>query len=148
MLLKFNIDFLLTNTLIGVNLSTGQIILYLFIGLVLLSYVRKYLNNRKIKHIDATDVSSRLKNQNNILLLDVRTEPERQRGHIKGSLHIPLNQLRTRQTELEKYKNREIVCYCRTGNRSLSAAAFLQKHGFNASNLKGGIVEWNYRNHN
>lgn len=127
-------------------MSTGQIILYFFAALVLLSYLRKFLNNRKITHLDAGDVSNRLKNQNNILLLDVRTEPERKLGHIKGSLHIPLNQLRKRQPELEKFKNKEIVCYCRSGNRSLNAAVFLKKHGFNASNLRGGITEWNYRN--
>ena len=127
-------------------MSIGQIILYLLIGFVLITYIRKFLNNRKIEHHNPLDISKRMKNQNNMLLLDVRTEPERKRGHIKGSVHIPLNQLRKRQQELEKYKNKEIVCYCRSGNRSLNAAVFLQKHGFNASNLKGGISAWNYQN--
>lgn len=127
-------------------MSTGQVLIYAFIVLILFSYVRKFLKNKKIEHHDASEVSKKLKNPNNILLLDVRTDPERKKDHIKGSLHIPLNQLRTRQPELEKYKNKEIVCYCRSGNRSLNAAVFLQKHGFNASNLKGGITEWNYRN--
>ncbi len=127
-------------------MSTGQIILYLLIGFVLISYIRKFLNNRKIEHHNPLDISKRMRNQNNMLLLDVRTEPERKREHIKGSVHIPLNQLRKRAQELEKYKNKEIVCYCRSGNRSLNAAVFLQKHGFNASNLKGGIAAWNYQN--
>ncbi len=127
-------------------MSTGQIVIYAFIALILFSYVRKFLNNKKIGHYDADEVSKKLKSQNNILLLDVRTDPERKRSHIKGSVHIPLNQLRKRQTELEKFKNKEIVCYCRSGNRSLNAAVFLQKHGYNASNLKGGLTEWNYRN--
>lgn len=128
-------------------MSTGQIILYALIALILFNYLRKYLNTRKIKHHDADEISKRMKSSNNLLLLDVRTEPERKKGHIKGSVHIPLNQLRRRQQELEKFKNKEIVCYCRTGNRSLNAAVYLQKHGFNASNLKGGIVTWNYQNH-
>ena len=127
-------------------MSTGQIILYVVIALVLLSYLRRFINNKKIKHYDSEEISRQLK-MNNILLLDVRTEPERKKGHIKGSVHIPLNQLRSRQEELIKFKNKEIVCYCRSGSRSLNAAVFLQKHGFNASNLKGGMVSWNCQNH-
>lgn len=127
-------------------MSTGQIILYLLIGLIIYTYIKKIWNNRKIVHHDPADITKRIKNQNNILLLDVRTDPERQRGHIKGSIHIPLNQLRKRQSEIEKYKNKEIVCYCRSGSRSLNAAVFLKKYGFNASNLKGGITAWNYQN--
>ncbi len=127
-------------------MSAGQIILYVVIAFVMLSYVRKFINNKKIRHYDSDEISKRLKT-NNVLLLDVRTEPERKKGHIKGSVHIPLNQLRSRQEELTKFKNKEIVCYCRSGNRSLNAAVFLQKHGFNASNLKGGMVAWNFQNH-
>jgi rhodanese-related sulfurtransferase len=127
-------------------MSAGQIILYVVIAFIMLSYVRKFINNKKIRHYDSDEISKRLKT-NNVLLLDVRTEPERKKGHIKGSVHIPLNQLRSRQEELTKFKNKEIVCYCRSGNRSLNAAVFLQKHGFNASNLKGGMVAWNYQNH-
>jgi rhodanese-related sulfurtransferase len=127
-------------------MSAGQIILYVVIALVVLSYLRKFINNRKINHYDSDEIIKRLKT-NNVLLLDVRTVPERKKGHIKGSVHIPLNQLRSRQEELSKYKNKEIVCYCQSGSRSLNAAVFLQKHGYNASNLKGGIAAWNYQNH-
>jgi rhodanese-related sulfurtransferase len=134
------------NEFYGVDLSTGQILLYALIALLLFNYLRKYLNNRKIEHHDASELKSRIKSHNNLMLLDVRTEPERKKGHIKGSVHIPLNQLRRRQQELEKFKNKEIVCYCRNGNRSVNAAVFLQKYGYNASNLKGGIVAWNYQN--
>ena len=127
-------------------MSAGQIIIYLFIGFIIFSYLRKFLNNKKIEHYDPIEVNKRMKNQNNMLLLDVRTDPERKRGHIKGSVHIPLNQLRKREQELEKYKGKEIVCYCRSGSRSLNAAVFLHKKGFNVSNLKGGISAWNYQN--
>ena len=125
-------------------MSAGQIILYVIIALILISYVRKFINNKRVNHYDSEEISKRLKT-NNVILLDVRTVPERKKNHIKGSIHIPLNQLRSRQEELDKFKNKEIVCYCRSGNRSLNAAVFLQKHGFNASNLKGGITAWNYQ---
>ena len=52
----------------------------------------------------------------------------------------------TNDDELEKYKNKEIICYCRSGNRSLNSASLLKKHGFNSANMKGGIVTWNFSN--
>lgn len=125
-------------------MSVVQIILYVVTALVLISYLRKFINNKKIRHYDSEEILKRLK-MNNMVLLDVRTVPERKRDHIKNSIHIPLNQLRSRMEELNKYKNKEIVCYCRSGNRSLNAVVFLQKHGFNAANLRGGITSWNYQ---
>ena len=77
------------------------------------------------------------------VLLDVRTAGERQRQHIKGSLHIPLHELGRRMDELGKHKNKEVICYCQSGNRSISAAARLKKHGFTVANMKGGMAEWN-----
>ncbi len=126
-------------------MNLTQIILYTITALVLISYLRKFINNKKIRHYDSEEIIKRLK-MNNMILLDVRTVPERKREFIKGSIHIPLNQLRSRQEELNKFKNKEIVCYCRSGNRSLSAASFLKKHGYNVANLKGGITSWNYLN--
>jgi rhodanese-related sulfurtransferase len=81
-----------------------------------------------------------------VILLDVRTTQERSQQHIKGSLHIPLNELLDRLKVLEQYRGKEIICYCRSGSRSISAAAMLQKQGFRAVNMRGGIVEWNYQN--
>jgi len=80
------------------------------------------------------------------LLLDVRSAGERSQQHIKGSLHIPLNELAGRLESLEKYRQKEIICYCHSGSRSFAATAMLQKHGFQAVNMKGGMVEWNYQN--
>ena len=77
------------------------------------------------------------------VLLDVRTTGERQRGCIKGSLHIPLHELGRRTDELGKHRNKEVICYCQSGNRSTAAAARLKKEGFTVANMKGGISEWN-----
>jgi rhodanese-related sulfurtransferase len=82
-------------------------------------------------------------NDRSIVLLDVRTDAERRAQAIRGSLHIPLQQLASRLSELEGYRSKEIVCYCRSGNRSLSASLLLRKRGFKAANLKGGLTDWN-----
>jgi rhodanese-related sulfurtransferase len=124
-------------------MSASQIIIYILIALIVFSIIKKEINKRKVKHYNADEINDKLKNRS-ILLLDVRTESERKGKHIKGSLHIPLNQLNNRSGELKKFKDKEIVCYCRSGNRSLTAALLLQKNGFNAANLRGGMSGWNH----
>ncbi len=76
------------------------------------------------------------------MLLDVRTPGERKERNIKGSFHIPLTELNRRTDELTRFRDREIICYCSTGSRSLHAASKLKKNGFTAANLKGGLIQW------
>ena len=124
-------------------MEPSQIILYAIIALALFLYVRRMFLLRSLRSYTPAEVAEKLKN-NSIVLLDVRSVGERQSRSIKGSIHIPLQELRRRSSELEKYKSREIVCYCASGNRSVSATATLNKLGFNAANMKGGIAEWNF----
>jgi sulfur dioxygenase len=83
------------------------------------------------------------------LLLDVR-EPEEfsgELGHIPGSHLIPLKELSTRVSEIEGYKDKDVIVICRAGVRSTTAAAILTGLGFeHVSNLKGGMLDWNDQN--
>ena len=126
-------------------MSVSQIVLLILGSYLLIMLVRKFMLIKSMTHYSAGEVRDKLKG-GSILLLDVRTDMERRSQSIKGSLHIPSGQLRSRINELEKYKNKEIVCYCRSGNRSLNSASLLKKHGFNSANMKGGIVTWNFSN--
>ncbi len=124
-------------------MDTGQLILYAIIALLSFNVIKRIILLKTIKQYSPVELSQQLKKNRNILLLDVRTKDEHKSGSIKNSLHIPLAEIKSRSEELLKYKEKEIVCYCRTGNRSLSAAAKLKKNGFNVANLKGGILQWN-----
>jgi rhodanese-related sulfurtransferase len=124
-------------------MTTEQILLYALIALIVFYVVRKILIIKSIKHYSAQDASLKVKKERNVVLLDVRTDTERKQGSIRGSFHIPITSISSDLNELKKFKDAEIICYCRTGNRSLNAAAKLKKLGFNASNLKGGIIRWN-----
>ncbi|MDQ5964401.1 MAG: hypothetical protein QG625_555 [Cyanobacteriota bacterium erpe_2018_sw_39hr_WHONDRS-SW48-000098_B_bin.30] len=73
-------------------------------------------------------------------IVDVRTDGERERGYIPGSKHIPLQKLRQRYHELPK--DRMIITYCQSGQRSYNAARFLQQHGYTVKNLSGGYLTW------
>ncbi len=126
-------------------MTTEQIFLYALIALVLFYIVRKYFQIKSITHYSAQELSDKIKKDRNLVLLDVRTEKERNRNKIKGSFHIPVYEINSSNNELKKFTGKEIVCYCETGSRSLSAAIKLKKIGFNAANLKGGMLRWNSR---
>lgn len=88
------------------------------------------------------EVQEKLKNGKHPFLLDVRERGELREGYNSGAKLIPLGKLSNRMKELPK--NREIVCVCRSGNRSRSAAKKLIAAGYSASNLKGGMLAWKW----
>jgi rhodanese-related sulfurtransferase len=74
------------------------------------------------------------------VLLDVRRPDEYARGHIPGSLHIPLDELRRRLDELPR--DRELVIHCLSGQRSYFACRILAQQGFRVRNLTGSYRTW------
>ncbi|MCU0821867.1 MAG: rhodanese-like domain-containing protein [Spirochaetes bacterium] len=77
------------------------------------------------------------------LILDVRTPNEFYEGHINGAILIPLQQLEDRMSELSAFKNKDILVYCRSGNRSTVASQIIKKHGFKKIyNLRSGMKGW------
>jgi NADPH-dependent 2,4-dienoyl-CoA reductase/sulfur reductase-like enzyme/rhodanese-related sulfurtransferase len=70
-------------------------------------------------------------------LVDVRTTSEFERGHLPGSIHIPVDELRERVTQLDSTK--PVVIYCQVGQRGHVATQVLRQHGFQqVFNMKGG----------
>ncbi|HEX2962305.1 MAG TPA: rhodanese-like domain-containing protein [Ignavibacteriales bacterium] len=127
-------------------MPAGQIIFYIFIALAVILYIRKSLKTKSLKNYSTHEVKDKLKSSaRDFVLLDVRTDAERADRHIKGSMHIPLNELNLRVEELKKVKDKEIICYCRSGNRSTTAALLLQKGGFRTANMRGGMMAWDNR---
>lgn len=74
------------------------------------------------------------------VILDVRTNEERNRGFIPNSLHIPLHELRSRLAELPTDK--EIIVSCQSGQRSYFASRLLSQRGFQVRNLTGSYRTW------
>jgi rhodanese-related sulfurtransferase len=83
-----------------------------------------------------------------VVLLDVRTSEEfrSETGHLNGAILIPVQELEARLNELEPFKEKTIIAYCRSGNRSGRAEKILTEHGFKALNLTGGMNQWNKEN--
>jgi rhodanese-related sulfurtransferase len=82
-------------------------------------------------------------NREDALVVDVREQNEFSAGHIPNSRFIPLGQVKARLPELDKFRDRNVIVVCRSGNRSASACSTLRKHGFTkVFNLTGGIQSW------
>ncbi|MCU0485101.1 MAG: rhodanese-like domain-containing protein [Anaerolineales bacterium] len=73
-------------------------------------------------------------------VLDVREQFEWDEFHIPNTTLIPLGELPSRLSELDK--NRQIVVVCRSGNRSQEGRDILLQAGFNATSMNGGVTEW------
>lgn len=96
----------------------------------------------KIPSLNAQELADKIKNDNNLLLIDVRSPGEYQfDGHIAGSRLLPLQTLSQRMAEIPKDKT--IICICRSGNRSQVACEQLSHAGYtDVINFRDGMVGW------
>jgi len=80
----------------------------------------------------------------NLLILDVRTQGEyKNEKHIKNSVLIPISVIETRISEIEAYREKNVIVYCKVGGRSSRASNYLVDQGFKKiHNMTGGITEW------
>jgi len=95
-----------------------------------------------VEDITATELKQRLANRDQPYLIDVRDDYEHEEFNIGGT-NLPLGDIMEWAEQLDMPKDREIVVYCRSGNRSLMAKSVLSTRGFTAvRNLTGGVVAW------
>jgi len=73
-------------------------------------------------------------------ILDVRRQSEWDAGAIPDAMHIPLAELRVRMSEIPR--NRPVIVYCHSGQRSYVACRLLAQHGYPCRNLSGAYVTW------
>jgi rhodanese-related sulfurtransferase len=96
-----------------------------------------------MENITPEEVKERLDKGEVLNLVDVREPQENAEFNIGGQL-VPVGQIRAMQVdELENLKDKEVIVYCRSGNRSGQAAMILETMGFqNVKNLTGGMLAW------
>ncbi|MFZ4768732.1 MAG: rhodanese-like domain-containing protein [Ferruginibacter sp.] len=93
--------------------------------------------------ITAEELKARLNAGEELNLVDVR-EPDEHAAFNIGGTFLPLGKIQTMQTdEIEELKEKEVIVYCRSGNRSGQACLILETIGFtNVKNLVGGMIDW------
>ncbi len=96
-----------------------------------------------MQNITVDQLKSRIEAGEQLNLIDVREDIERSEFHI-GGRHIRLRKIQDMDIEeIDNLKNEEVICYCRSGNRSQMACLMLEHQGFtNTHNLAGGMLEW------
>ena len=93
--------------------------------------------------ITVSELKARLDNGEKLNLLDVREPAEHEVFNIGGKL-LPLGNILSMQTDdIDGLRESEVICYCRSGQRSMQACMMLQTSGFsNVKNLAGGMLAW------
>lgn len=102
-------------------------------------------NAEGYENMSVASADSLIKADTNVVILDVRTPDEfsSETGHLKNAKLISVDELEGRIGELNAYKSKTVVTYCRSGRRSAQASDILTKKGFNVVNVEGGITAWN-----
>ncbi|KAA0025071.1 rhodanese-like domain-containing protein [Antrihabitans cavernicola] len=88
--------------------------------------------------MSATEVPAEL--SESVVLLDVREDDEWALGHAPGAVHIPLAEIPGRFGEVDM--DADLYVVCRQGGRSVHAVEFLNNVGFDAVNVRDGMVAW------
>ena len=87
--------------------------------------------------------ATRMLNDDEAILLDVRSESEYKGGHVLNARNVPLADFDKRLHELQKFTGRQVVVYCDNGMRTSRAVAKLKKAGFEKLHtLTGGLAAW------
>jgi rhodanese-related sulfurtransferase len=109
-------------------------------AMLLWPYVRRVGGGPKVNASEATQ----LINREDALVVDVRDPGEYGAGHILGAKNVPLSRIDAGGSEIApKRKEKPVIVYCDTGNRSAKAAAALRSQGFaRVVSLAGGIGAW------
>lgn len=127
------IDFLFADEQLFTTI-TLLVLIALLIGNIVTDKLKKY------EDVDTT-AATELMDDDNLIVLDVREKKELKAGYIKGSMHIPLSDVKNQLDKLDK--NKSILVYCRSGSRSAHIAGVLTRNEYeNVYNLKGGIQAW------
>lgn len=101
------------------------------------------MSSNSINTISVDEVKSLVdsfNDQENLVIIDVRTNEEYKEGHIKNSINIPVDNIE----KINYRKDTKIVLYCRSGNRSNQAALKLKSLGYENIYDMGGINYWTY----
>ena len=94
------------------------------------------------RRISMQEAAAAMLEEENLIILDVRTQAEYDAGHIPGAICIPNETIGSAVIPQLPNKNQPIYVYCRSGNRSMQAAGKLAKLGYSNVIEFGGINAW------
>ncbi len=94
------------------------------------------------ENVDAKTFAKLLQ-EKDVIIFDVRTPGEYMEGHIEGANLVPIQLFKYLYLGGKGLKDKKVLVYCRSGNRSVTASKALEQWGAKKIyNLKSGILEW------
>ena len=99
------------------------------------------------ENIDGKQTEKLLNSDKDVLIIDVRSEYEYEKGHLLNAINLPYDDdFKSELNEIIDYKDKIVLVYCRSGNRSEKAAVKLVDNGFkNVKNVTDGVDEYDYK---
>ena len=110
-------------------------------GIVMLSN-KKEESKANIQYVSMNEIKTIMEENENYIILDVRTTEEYNEGHIPNAICIPNETIDESIIEQLPDKEQLILIYCRSGNRSKQATQKLQNLGYTNLIEFGGIIDW------
>lgn len=98
----------------------------------------------EMKGEDLDKIEEDNKEKEKYLVLDVRPEEQYKEGHVKHAINIPVDELDGRISEIESYKDKNVVTICNTGKKSSEAAKKLVEAGFKNVWNAQGVKDFSY----
>lgn len=125
--------------------------MFLFAGLALVLglLIKAELDHQTNKgsYLTPTMAIRLMNNDDETLVIDVRSVAEYKAGHINGSKNVPLNDFANKLNSLSGHKGKSVLIYCNSGTTATRAIKLLKKGGFEkVNNLSGGIAAWKEAN--
>jgi NADPH-dependent 2,4-dienoyl-CoA reductase/sulfur reductase-like enzyme/rhodanese-related sulfurtransferase len=102
---------------------------------IMAGMVASNILREEFKHVTPKELDEMQKKEN-ILLVDVRTSREYEKGAIDGAILMPVDRIRNTYQELDS--SQKVVVYCKVGYRAYIASRFLMQKGYDVYNLSGG----------
>ncbi|MBP9719198.1 MAG: rhodanese-like domain-containing protein [Candidatus Levybacteria bacterium] len=97
----------------------------------------------KVPQSSVDDVKKLLDTKAKIVVLDVRTPQEYQKGHIENSINIPVDAIQKEVTTKISDKKTPIYVYCLSGSRSIFAVDMMIKLGYtHVFDITNGLLAW------
>ncbi|HEY8890886.1 MAG TPA: rhodanese-like domain-containing protein [Clostridium sp.] len=86
--------------------------------------------NKNVKNVSRDEATKIIKENKDLIIIDVRSKGEFQSGHINGSKLMPVSEIASRINELEKFRGKPMLVHCASGGRSPKAVNVLLKNKF------------------
>ena len=101
--------------------------------------------SKNVSQIEADEVKKALDEKEKVIMLDVRTPMEYEKGHIKDSINLSVENFsdKNKVEQVVSDKEATIYVYCLSGSRSATAVQAMSAYGYkNAFSMKSGVLAW------